>query len=92
MGSMPNLPRVLAVFRNALTSPDAPGSEEVAEAFVRLIEMESGKRSFRTVVSPGFQPLLDPYNRAAEQLRPIVAPVFNVPELVTVERTSAAAD
>lgn len=72
--------RVLAVFKSVIGAPDAPGSEEVAETLVKLIEAE-GPRPFRTVVSPPIQQLLEPYNAVAEQLRPVVAQIFNVPEL-----------
>lgn len=65
----------------AISARDAPGSEEVAEALVRLVEMEPGQRPFRTVVSAPIQPLLEPYNTMAEALRPIVAQIFNVPDL-----------
>ena len=73
--------RVLGTFEAAIGAPDAPGSEEVAETFVRLVEMPPGTRPFRTVVSPPIQQLLEPYNAAAEGLRPVVAQIFNVPEL-----------
>lgn len=74
--------RVNGVFMSAINAPDAPGSEEVAEALVRLIEMDPAERPFRTVVSAPIQQLLGPYNAAAEALRPVVAQIFNVPELV----------
>ena len=54
----------------------------VAEALVRLIEMEPGERPFRTLVSPAMEQLLGSYNAAADSLRPIVAQIFNVPDLV----------
>lgn len=73
--------RVLGVFLGAIGAPDAPGSEEVAEALVRLVEMPASERPFRTVVSPPIQQLLEPYNAAADALRPVVAQIFNVPEL-----------
>jgi NAD(P)-dependent dehydrogenase (short-subunit alcohol dehydrogenase family) len=76
--------RVLGVFQAVINAPEAPGSEEVAEAFVRLIEMEKSRRPFRTVVSAPIQQLLDPYNAVAEELRPTVAQIFNVPELAGV--------
>jgi hypothetical protein len=82
---------VLGVFQAAISAPDAPGSEEVAEAFVRLVEMEPGSRPFRTVVSAPIEQLLGPYNDAAEQLRPVVAQIFNVPELVEASKTTMAA-
>jgi NAD(P)-dependent dehydrogenase (short-subunit alcohol dehydrogenase family) len=73
--------RVHGVFKAAISAPDAPGSEEVAAALLRLIDMESGERPFRTVVSAPIQQLLEPYNAAADALRPIVAQIFSVPEL-----------
>jgi NAD(P)-dependent dehydrogenase (short-subunit alcohol dehydrogenase family) len=54
--------------------------------FVRLVEMAPSERPFRTVVSPPIRQLLEPYNAAAETLRPIVAQIFNVPELAGVQR------
>ena len=83
--------RVLGVFQAAISAPDAPGSEEVAEAFVRLVEMEPGSRPFRTVVSAPIEQLLAAYNDAAEQLRPIVAQIFNVPELIGSPKSATAA-
>jgi NAD(P)-dependent dehydrogenase (short-subunit alcohol dehydrogenase family) len=77
-------------FTNAISAPDAPGSEEVAEAFVRLIEMAPAERPFRTIVSPPIQQLLEPYNAVAEELRPMVAQIFNVPGLAGVPGTSPA--
>jgi NAD(P)-dependent dehydrogenase (short-subunit alcohol dehydrogenase family) len=73
--------RVHGVFKAAISAPDAPGSEEVVEALVNLIDMETGSRPLRTVVSAPIQQLLDPYNANAEALRPVVAQIFNVPEL-----------
>jgi NAD(P)-dependent dehydrogenase (short-subunit alcohol dehydrogenase family) len=77
--------RVLGTFLEAIGAPDAPGSEEVAETLVRLVEMPPGTRPFRTVVSPPIQQLLEPYNAAAEELRPVVAQIFNVSELADVQ-------
>lgn len=84
--------RVREVFQTAINAPDAPGSEEVAEAFIRLVEMAPAQRPFRTVVSAPLEQLLESYNAAAEQLRPIVAQMFNVPELAGLQRTSTAAE
>ncbi len=81
---------VLGTFKAAISVPDAPGSDEVADTLVRLVEMPSGERPFRTVVSPAIQQLLEPYNAAAEELRPIVAQIFNVPELAGAQRIAAA--
>jgi len=75
---------VLGTFRAATSAPDAPGSDEVAEAFVRLVELPPAERPFRTVVSAPIAQLLASYNAAAEELRPIVARMFNVPALAGV--------
>jgi len=63
-------------------APDAPGSTEVVDALVALIDMAPEQRPFRTVVSAPIQQLLGAYNASADALRPIVAQIFNVPELV----------
>jgi NAD(P)-dependent dehydrogenase (short-subunit alcohol dehydrogenase family) len=81
---------VHGTFKAAISAPDAPGSDEVAEAFVRLVEMAQAARPFRTVVSLPIQQLLEPYNAAAEQLRPIVAQIFNVPGLAGVQPVAGA--
>jgi NAD(P)-dependent dehydrogenase (short-subunit alcohol dehydrogenase family) len=81
---------VLGTFRAAIGAPDAPGSDEVAEAFVELVEMAPSERPFRTVVSAPIRQLLEPYNTVAEDLRPIVAQIFNVPTLAGVPRTAGA--
>ncbi len=73
--------RVLGVFQSVIGAPGAAGSEDVAEALVRIIEADPAERPFRTVVSAPIQQLLEPYNAAAESLRPIVAQIFNVPDL-----------
>jgi len=73
--------RVREVFQVVSGAPENPGTTEVCDALVNLIEMENARRPFRTVVSPPIQQLLDPYNAAAEALRPVVAQIFNVPEL-----------
>jgi NAD(P)-dependent dehydrogenase (short-subunit alcohol dehydrogenase family) len=81
---------VLGTFKAAIGAPDAPGSAEVAEALVGLVEMAPADRPFRTVVSAPIRQLLEPYNAAAEDLRPIVAQIFNVSELAGVQRIAAA--
>jgi NAD(P)-dependent dehydrogenase (short-subunit alcohol dehydrogenase family) len=73
--------RVKGVFHAAIGAPDNAGSAEVAEALVHLVEMESAERPFRTVVSDAIKPLIEPYNAAAEGLRPVIAQIFAVPEL-----------
>ena len=62
--------------------------EEVAEALVRLVEMEPAERPFRTLVSPAMEQLLSSFNAAANDLRPIVAQIFNVPELAGAQSES----
>lgn len=81
---------VLGTFNAAISAPDAPGTDEVAEALVRLVEMPPSERPFRTVVSAPIQQLLQPYNVAAEELRPIVAQIFNVPQLAGVKHSAGA--
>lgn len=73
--------RVRDTFRSAINAPGAPGSEEVAETLVQLVEADPGTRPFRTVISAPIVPLLSPYNETADALRPIVAQIFNVSEL-----------
>ncbi|HYI96660.1 MAG TPA: SDR family oxidoreductase [Bryobacteraceae bacterium] len=84
--------RVRGVFQSAITAADAPGPEEVTQAFVRLVEMTPAQRPFRTVVSAPLVELLQSYNDTAEQLRPAIAKMFNVPELAGPQRIAAAAE
>jgi NAD(P)-dependent dehydrogenase (short-subunit alcohol dehydrogenase family) len=77
--------RVKEVFDAANASPETPGPAEVAEAFLRLIEMPAGTRPFRTVPTPAMAPLLEPYNAAAAEIRQIIAQVFNTPELTALK-------
>ena len=73
--------RVDGVFQAIVGAPDAPGSGEVVDALVSLIDMAPEQRPFRTVVSAPIQQLLGPYNATADALRPAVAQIFNVAEL-----------
>jgi NAD(P)-dependent dehydrogenase (short-subunit alcohol dehydrogenase family) len=77
--------RVKAVFDAANAAPETPGSEEVAEAFIRLVEMPAGTRPLRTVPTPAIAPLLEPHNLAADQLRQTAAQIFNVSELMALK-------
>jgi len=36
--------------------------------------------------SPALQPFLDPYNAAAAEVRQVVAQIFNVPELLVLQK------
>lgn len=54
--------RVRGVFEAANSTPETPGPQSVAEAFVKLIETPAGKRPFRTVPTAAIQPLLETYN------------------------------
>lgn len=81
--------RVQGVFQMVSGASDNPGTLEVVNALVGLIEMNDADRPFRTVVSDAIRPLLEPYNAAAEGLRPIVAQIFNVPELAGPVKGSA---
>jgi NAD(P)-dependent dehydrogenase (short-subunit alcohol dehydrogenase family) len=78
-------PRVKGIFDAANASPETPGGVEVAEAFLRLIEMPAGTRPFRTVPTPAMAPLLEAYNTTAAEIRQVVAQVFNVPELMVLK-------
>jgi NAD(P)-dependent dehydrogenase (short-subunit alcohol dehydrogenase family) len=80
--------RVKAVFDAANNAPATPGPDDVVEAFVRLIETPAGKRPFRTVPTPALQPLLDPYNAGAAEIRHAIAQMFNVPELESLRSAS----
>ena len=73
--------RVNGVFQAIVGASDAPGSDEVVEAVVALIDMPGEQRPFRTVVSAPIQQLLHAYNTTADALRPVVAQIFNVAEL-----------
>ena len=76
--------RVRNVFLTVANAPDNPGSQDVAEALVTLVEMDPADRPFRTLVSGAMQQLLGQYNAASESLRPVVAQIFNVPELAGI--------
>lgn len=85
--------RVRGVFQAIVGAPDAAGSGEVVDALVGLIDMAAERRPFRTVVSPPIRQLLEPYNATADALRPVVAQIFNVAELVgSVKFATAGAD
>ena len=77
---------MLGVFQAAIADPDDPGSDEVAQAFVDLVEMPAAERPLRTIVSSRIQPLLDPYNQTANALRTVVAQIFNVEESCAAAR------
>ena len=81
---------VAHVFTTAMADPENAGAVDVADALVRLVEMEPGTRPFRTVVSPPVEQLLTPYNDMAESLRPIVASIFNVTRLVSPDVPASA--
>lgn len=67
------------MFAAAAASPETP---EVADAFVRLAEMPAADRPFRTALPLRIEQLLGSYNQAAEAMRPLIAQIFNTPELV----------
>lgn len=84
--------RVKGVFDAANRAPETPGTEEVVDAFVNLIEMPAGERPFRTVPTLPLKPLLDPYNAHAAEMRQVVASMFGVPELTVLQRSASTAD
>jgi NAD(P)-dependent dehydrogenase (short-subunit alcohol dehydrogenase family) len=73
--------RVKGVFDAANAAPETPGPQQVVDAFIQLIEMPSGTRPFRTVPTTAMQPLLEPYNAAAAEMRKALAQAFNFSEL-----------
>ena len=81
--------RVKGVFDAASSTPGTPGPGPVVEAFVRLIETPAGQRPFRTVPTAALQPLLEPYNAAAAEMRHAVAQMFHVPELEALQQPAA---
>lgn len=76
--------QVNAVFAAAMADPTNPGSDEVAEAIVQLVEMTPADRPFRTVLSPPIVPVLQPYNEIAEGHRAVVASIFGVEHLLSL--------
>jgi NAD(P)-dependent dehydrogenase (short-subunit alcohol dehydrogenase family) len=83
--------RVHGVFKAAIAAPEVSEGEEVVAEVLRLIDMPASERPFRTPVSPMVQQLLGSYNAGAEALRPIVAQIFNVPELAGAPAASSVA-
>lgn len=81
--------RVKSVFDAANHAAETPGVEDVVQAFVHLIESAPGERPFRTVPTAAIQPLLQPYNAAAAELRQAVAQIFNVTELLVLQRPAS---
>jgi NAD(P)-dependent dehydrogenase (short-subunit alcohol dehydrogenase family) len=81
--------RVRAVFDAVGVSPETPGVDEIVMAFVRLIETPAGQRPFRTV-STAIAPLLSGYNAVAEDIRPAMANILKVPELLVLEQAASA--
>lgn len=77
--------RVRAVFDTANGAPETPGAEQVAEAFIRLIEMAPGTRPFRTVPTAAMAPIFEGYNQASEALRQGIAQMFNVTDLTVLQ-------
>jgi NAD(P)-dependent dehydrogenase (short-subunit alcohol dehydrogenase family) len=78
--------RVKSVFDAANSAAQTPGVEDVVQSFVHLIETPPGERPFRTVPTIAIQPLLQPYNAAAAELRQAIAHTFNVTELLLLQQ------
>lgn len=83
--------RVHGVFKGAIGEQTDADADEVVTAALQLIDTPMGKRPFRTVVSAPVKPMLEPYNAAADGLRPIVAQIFAVPELAGAGEDTGAA-
>jgi NAD(P)-dependent dehydrogenase (short-subunit alcohol dehydrogenase family) len=84
--------RIKSRFETASSAPETPGPEQVAEAFVRLIETPAGERPFRTVPTASLQGLLEPYNAMAAEMRESLAHRFNVPELLVLQRSTSTGE
>jgi NAD(P)-dependent dehydrogenase (short-subunit alcohol dehydrogenase family) len=80
--------RVRAVFDEVGLSPETPGVDEIVMAFVHLIETPAGQRPFRTV-STAMVPLLSGYNAVSEDIRPAVANLLKVPELLVLQQAAS---
>jgi hypothetical protein len=81
--------RVRAVFQVGAATSETPGAQEVADAFIQLIETPAGQRPFRTIPTPAIRPLLESYNAVAAELRQGLAQMFNVTELLTLQRSTS---
>jgi NAD(P)-dependent dehydrogenase (short-subunit alcohol dehydrogenase family) len=77
--------RIRAVHDAIGASPETPGVDEIVTAFIQLIETPAGQRAFRTV-SAAVHPLLEHYNAVAAEIRPKVASMFTVPELLVLQQ------
>ncbi len=84
--------RLGAAFQESASSPETPGPEMIAQAFLRLIEMPAGERPLRTMPSTDLQPLLDPYNSLAASIRESVAQRFGLSELTVLRQTASPAN
>jgi hypothetical protein len=80
--------RIKAVFDEVGASPETPSVDEIVTVFVRLIETPAGQRPFRTV-SAAIEPLLRGYNAVAEDIRPSVANLLKVPELLILQQAAS---
>jgi NAD(P)-dependent dehydrogenase (short-subunit alcohol dehydrogenase family) len=81
--------RVKSVFDAGMAAPETPDSGPVVEAFVRLIETPAGERPFRTVPTASVQPLLEPYNAMAADMRQVIAQRFNVTDFTVLQRSTS---
>jgi NAD(P)-dependent dehydrogenase (short-subunit alcohol dehydrogenase family) len=79
--------RVAGTFAEAARG-DAADPAEVAECFVRLVEMAPGDRPFRTVTTERLRRALEPYNAMAAELRSKIAHGFHVDELAGATGTA----
>jgi NAD(P)-dependent dehydrogenase (short-subunit alcohol dehydrogenase family) len=82
--------RVRNTFLGVVQTPGAAGTEDVAEAIVGLVEMNASERPFRTVVPPPIAELFAQLNPVCDGLRPVVARIFNVPELAGAPGVASA--
>jgi hypothetical protein len=57
----------------------------VVDAVVKLIETPKGKRPFRTVVDPGFEQILDPYNKMLDDIQQNLLTEFGIGSLIQLK-------
>lgn len=82
--------RVLQVFQQASLAPETPSGDELADVFLRLIETPMEQRPFRTLCGVMAESLLPGYNEMAEGLRPMLAEMFQVADLLAPPKALTA--
>lgn len=71
-----------AMVEQQINDGTANNPQMVADAVVKLIETPKGKRPFRTVVDPGFEQFLDPYNKMLDDIQQNLLNDFGIGNLI----------